>query len=203
MHPIENIAYNGPIIITVITASQLIHKIPYLISFMMFNYLNLKLNEFLKICFREPRPERINLAEEQQNHLMVTLFKGKIGAPPVNSAHVYGMPSGHAQTGGYALGFLWFALRSNALRSEAASTASLLATFIFASTLYQRWVTMRHTIFQLFVGTLVGFGFAGLVYYGTKQFLYSKIKFKDMTDFVFRYSYSYSPVQFSASPDSG
>lgn len=187
MHPIENIAYNGPIIITVITASQLIHKVPYLISFMMFNYLNLKLNEFLKICFREPRPERINLAEEQQNHLMVSLFKGKIGAPPINSAHVYGMPSGHAQTGGYALGFLWFV--------QSASPASLLATFIFASTLYQRWVTMRHTIFQLFVGTLVGFGFAGLVYYGTKQFLYSKIKFKDMTDFVFRYSYSYSPVQ--------
>ena len=179
---VDTIAYKGPIIITIITALQLINQIPYMVSFAIFNYINIKLNEFLKICFRELRPEKINLAEEHQKYRIFTMFKNN----KPSSAHVYGMPSGHAQSGAYALGFLWFVQKT--------SPAFMLASFIFVLTLLQRWIVKRHTIMQLFVGFLIGFGFSGLVYYGTKNFLYSKIKFNDISDFIFKYNYSYSPV---------
>lgn len=180
---VDHIAYKGPIIITIITALQLINQLPYLMSFVIFNFINIKLNEFLKICFREPRPEKINLVDENQKYSIITLFHGKTGSPHVNSAHVYGMPSGHAQSGGFALGFLWFVKRMNPV--------FMLVCFLYVMTLFQRWITKRHTIQQLFVGFLVGFGFSGLAYYGTKQFLYSKNhKLKDMTDFIFKYNYS-------------
>jgi len=180
---IDRIAYKGPLIITVITALQLLNQIPYLLSFGIFNFINTKLNEFLKICFREPRPERINLVKENQKYSIISLFHEKSGTPQVNSAHVYGMPSGHAQTGGYALGFLWFVKKMNPV--------FILACFLYIMTLIQRWLTKRHTIMQLLVGFSVGFGFSGLVYYGTKQFLdYKNNILIDMTDFIFKYTYT-------------
>jgi len=185
---VDRIAYKGPLIITIITILQLIHQHQYLMSFIIFNFINKKLNEFLKICFREPRPERINLVNENQKYSIINLFHKKTGTPQVNSAHIYGMPSGHAQSGGYALGFLWFVKRLNPV--------FMLACFLYVMTLLQRWFTKRHTILQLFVGFCVGFGFSGLVYYGTKQFLYSFVLesriMKDMTDFIFKYNYSSS-----------
>lgn len=180
---VDRIAYKGPLIITVITALQLMNQLPYMMSFIIFGFINIKLNEFLKICFREPRPEKINLVMENQKYSIVTLFHDKSGSPQVSSAHIYGMPSGHAQTGVYALGFLWFVKRMNPV--------FILSCFLYVMTLLQRWTTKRHTIMQLFVGFFVGFGFSGLVYYGTKQFLYSKNNnLIDMTDFIFKHNYT-------------
>jgi membrane-associated phospholipid phosphatase len=185
---VDHIAYKGPRIITIITALQLMNQLPYMMSFIIFGFINIKLNEFLKICFREPRPEKINLVKESQKYSIVTLFHNKSGSSQVSSAHIYGMPSGHAQTGAYALGFLWFVKRMNPV--------FLLSCFLYVMTLIQRWTTKRHTIMQLFVGFFVGFGFSGLTYYGTKQFLYSKNNnLIDMTDFIFKHNYtSYSIV---------
>ena len=179
---VDHIAYKGPLIITIITVLQLMNQLPYLVMFVIFNFINIKLNEFLKICFREPRPEKIDLVNENQKYSIISLFHKKTWNPNVNSAHVYGMPSGHAQSGGFALGFLWFVKRMNPV--------FMMACFLYVMTLFQRWITKRHTIQQLFVGFFVGFGFSGLVYYGTKQFLYSKNhKLKDMTDFIFNFYY--------------
>lgn len=186
MDIIDSVGFNGPIIITIITVYQLFKQIPYLISFCVFNFINIKLNEFLKICFREPRPEKIDLAQEQKKSIVYKLFYGNNNQTKVHSivdpSHIYGMPSGHAQTGAFALGFLYFVQKSSPL--------FLLAAFIFLITLYQRWNTKKHTIFQLFIGTLTGILFSSFAYYGTKTYLYSSPFGKiNMNDFIFKFKY--------------
>jgi len=173
MDIIDTVGFNGPIIITVITIYQLLHQYPYLISFCVFHFINIKLNEFLKICFREPRPEKIDLAQETQKSIVTQLFYRKNNTPYVHPSHIYGMPSGHAQTGAFALGFLYFVQKTTPM--------FMVACFVFVITLYQRWSTKKHTIFQLLIGSFVGFIFAGFAYYGTKNYLYTKVTLQDMT----------------------
>jgi membrane-associated phospholipid phosphatase len=185
MDIIDTIGFNGPVIITVITIIQLFNQYPYLISFCVFNFINNKLNEFLKICFREPRPEKIDLLKEQQKSIITQILNymdfNKNETITIHPSHIYGMPSGHAQTGGFALGFLYFVQKPRPM--------FMLACFVFILSLYERWNTKKHTMFQLFIGSIVGFIFAGFAYYGTKNYLYTKVTLSDMTDFIFKSKY--------------
>ena len=91
----------------------------------------------------------------------------------IHPSHIYGMPSGHAQTCAFALGFLYFVQKMTPM--------FMVACFVFVITLYQRWGTKKHTMFQLLIGSFVGFIFAGFAYYGTKNYLYTKVTLQDMT----------------------
>ena len=77
--------------------------------------------------------------------------------------------SGHAQTGAFAVGLLYLIQK----------TTSMFMVACFVIILYQRWRTKKHNIFQLLIGSLVGFIFAGFAYYGTKNYLYTKVTLHD------------------------
>ena len=77
----------------------------------------------------------------------------------------YGMPSGHAQSSCFSLTFLFL------------TTQTLWVLFglcIVVLTLYQRYKHNRHTLTQLFVGSLIGIIFSCCVFYTTKYYLDSQ-----------------------------
>ena len=79
---------------------------------------------------------------------------------------LYGMPSGHAQSVFFSLSFLYFV--------KGSPSWLIIELFISALTLYQRWKYRQHTSEQLFVGSIVGIGFAYFTYWITKHYLIGK-----------------------------
>ena len=132
----DYIGHNGPIITFAITCLYLlfVNKHLYFIVFLGGFWVNLIINNVLKSTIREPRPSR-------QVPYIDNDFKG---------AQIYGMPSGHAQMCFYNFGFLYCV-------NKYENWTLLTSLFISLTTLYQRYKFRRHTIPQLFVGTLVGF----------------------------------------------
>uniref|UniRef100_A0A6C0I085 Phosphatidic acid phosphatase type 2/haloperoxidase domain-containing protein n=1 Tax=viral metagenome TaxID=1070528 RepID=A0A6C0I085_9ZZZZ len=140
---LDYIGYTGPIITFAITSVYLlfISKYVYLIFFCGGFWINILLNHELKNWIREPRPNKpIPYIDNS--------FEG---------AHIYGMPSGHAQMCLYNIGFLFFVSSNNWILA--------ISILISILTLFQRWKFRRHTIKQLCVGSLIGFGLSFAVYY--------------------------------------
>lgn len=183
---IDLIGFNGPIFITIIAFLNLLDKMPYLIGFIFFNVLNIQLNEVLKNWFVQPRPEKINLQEDQKLHIFYKLFGESLFRRNLNnnSVHVYGMPSGHAQTAAFALGFL-FIVCNKLPYYIIISSASL-----FCLTLFQRWYRKKHTIYQLLIGSIIGFIFAVFSYQIIRHIMISKTIKSDMNDFIYKFWYS-------------
>ena len=96
----------------------------------MINYCT---NGALKLIFREPRPDG-NIVFD--SHEITT------------GSERYGMPSGHAQSVAFSSMFSYLITKSPKI---------LMGTsFISVITIYQRYKYKRHTIGQLFVGTIIG-----------------------------------------------
>jgi len=145
---LDYIGYMGPIITSVITLTTLLDKQKYLLSFIFGSIINNSLNEYLKNWIKQPRPHKpIPYIDDD-------LIKG---------AHIYGMPSGHAQIVAFSTTFLYLT-RGN-------RTLLLISLFIAILTLYQRWSFRRHTIEQLMVGIITGSSFAYLLFFTTKKYL--------------------------------
>lgn len=139
---LDYIGHNGPIITFLITSFYLLFISKYIdLSFFLGGFLlNLLINNELKKWIREPRPNKpIPYIDNK--------FKG---------AQIYGMPSGHAQMCFYNIGFLYW-ISSNIWLFAVSLLISVL-------TLFQRWKFRRHTIEQLFAGSLVGLSFSYIVY---------------------------------------
>jgi len=152
----DYIGHYGPIITFAITCFYLlfVNKHLYFIVFLGGFWVNLIINNLLKSVIREPRPSR-------QIPYIDNVFTG---------AQIYGMPSGHAQMCFYNFGFLYCIIASvNKYNNQ---LLVLLSTSLFISiiTLYQRFKFRRHTIKQLFVGSLVGF-FTGFGIYKSFEML--------------------------------
>jgi membrane-associated phospholipid phosphatase len=137
----DYIGHNGPIITFVITCFYLIviNKHLYLIVFLGGFWFNLIMNDVSKSVIREPRPTG------QIPYYIKEDFKG---------SQIYGMPSGHAQICFYNLGFLNF-VKSTTYKFT--NITLLISLIVSLTTLYQRFKYRRHTIQQLFVGSLFGF----------------------------------------------
>ena len=73
------------------------------------------------------------------------------------------MPSGHAQSSMFSLTYLYLVKQS--------PSWLLIELFIAILTLYQRWNYRRHTIQQLFVGSVVGIVFAYISFVISKRYL--------------------------------
>jgi membrane-associated phospholipid phosphatase len=120
----------------------------YFWSFLIFTLINAKLNEIFKLYIREPRPKD-QIAFIDNNNL--------------TGAHLYGMPSGHAQGISFSIIYLYLVKQSNIL---------LFSTlFIGGLTLYQRWKYHRHSVEQLIVGSIIGSFFGYFSYYITKYMI--------------------------------
>lgn len=182
---IDELGYQGPILLSFITFTQLWNQTPYLIIYLVGWFINKYLNECLKYLFREPRPEPIDLKKAQERDLfrffkIPTMDKNGVY---ISKAHLYGMPSGHAETSGYALTY-YYLLKEKQITSltslpmNKSTIIFLIMLFVFIITIYQRWNSKAHSTAQLIMGTLVGGVTAGIILStGTK---YIRTKFDNI-----------------------
>jgi membrane-associated phospholipid phosphatase len=144
----DTVGFYGPLIVMGLVIIDLFSQPKYNWVYIFFIVANDVLNRGLKLLFREPRPEgRIPFSEHES----------------YTGASKYGMPSGHAQSIGFSLMYLWLV--------RTMDSTLILSSFIGALTLYQRWKYRNHSMIQLLVGFLCGSGFAWFVWWaGTKYF---------------------------------
>ena len=143
---LDHIGYFGPIILALMNVYYLFYRKAYLYAYIFFLFVNQYINKGLKLLIKEPRP---------QNQIP---FLTKIDTIGVEK---YGMPSGHAQSIGYSIGFLCNMISKT-------NNYFILALFIGLITLNQRYKYRRHSIPQLGIGLIIGLIFGNLVYYVTK-----------------------------------
>ena len=147
---INYIGYNGPLILILLNVYKLSncgqHMYLYLILLCMNDIL---LNPFLKLIFKQPRPAGYDKQIGIDDSKMYT------------NIHVYGMPSGHAESCFFSIAYLWLTIHS---------TEYLLGGSVIGMiTLYQRWRDKRHSANQLLWGGIVGIGFAYGSYYAISK----------------------------------
>ena len=124
----------------------------YLSGYVIFFVANTFLNKLLKLTFREPRPNDYQI---YNNYFEKT-----------TNEEEFGMPSGHAQSVGYSILFLYLLTRSIPLL--------ITTTFIGCICVYQRWKYHRHTIKQLVAGLFTGSIFGSISYYLITKYLKTK-----------------------------
>jgi len=147
---VEFVGFNGPYIISAITAVRLFGRLQYLVAFIISRFTDQQINNLLKNIIKQERPS-----------------DGKsYGKEKYLGAQKYGMPSGHAESCFFALSFLYFTTNSTPLLILTGSIAVL--------TLYQRWSSRKHTVEQLLAGSLVGTFTGFLSYKLTKRFIETK-----------------------------
>jgi membrane-associated phospholipid phosphatase len=134
-----------PILLFLISSFLLRNKMKYLSYFFAGYVANNGLNAILKLIIQEPRPSNDSRALE------IGIANGQR-----ISFDKFGMPSGHAQTCGFALVFMSLVFDSPKL-----TAFYLIISFI---TMAQRYIFNNHTIFQLIVGFVTGGLFGFLTY---------------------------------------
>lgn len=167
---IDNIGFHGPLIMAIITISQIWKKSYYLVGYILGFFANKMLNEFLKETIKGPRPEPINLLKEQKRDIFNFLHTQHPTETYIPKAHLYGMPSGHAQTAGYSLGFLYCIDGFTSLWYGVATINGIV--------FFQRWYDNKHTILQLCIGGIIGSLFAFCIYTITKKIMKRKYENK-------------------------
>jgi membrane-associated phospholipid phosphatase len=147
----DYIGHYGPPILFALTCYSLFHRNVYLLVFVIGSMVNYMINIFLKETIREPRPE--NPLEFIDSHNLI-------------GNNYYGLPSGHAQITLFSLTFFYLTNGYERIYTL------FVMTCITIITLYQRWKYRRHTIKQLYVGSIIGATIAWTLVLVTKQYLH-------------------------------
>jgi len=137
----DTVGFYGPILLFFIVVYSLWDRQKYVLFYLLCFFINTILNKFLKIVFRQARPENpipFSSIEKYKNE------------------ERFGMPSGHAQSIFFSIVYLY-----NLKHSIPLLFSNL---FIASLTLYQRWKYRRHTVEQLASGSVIGGLFAWAVY---------------------------------------
>jgi membrane-associated phospholipid phosphatase len=137
----DTIGFYGPIFLFYIVIYSLWDRQKYVLLYVFCFFINTIINKFLKIIFKQPRPDNpipFSSIEKYKNEEM------------------FGMPSGHAQSAFFSIFYLYNLNHSIPLLFSNLFVASL--------TLYQRLKYRRHTIEQLVAGSFIGSIFAWGVY---------------------------------------
>jgi membrane-associated phospholipid phosphatase len=142
---IDTIGYNGPNIMIFICLYELWNQPVYYWGFVILTIINIFFNKFLKLCIREPRPIKITRDHFTELDKLV-----------MADAEYYGMPSGHAQSITFSIFYLYLVRGS--------IFWLYVGLFLFLITLYQRWVSKKHSIQQLIIGSIVGSTFGYVSY---------------------------------------
>jgi membrane-associated phospholipid phosphatase len=150
------VGFYGPLIIGLINAFALWCRKIYLISYVLFFAVNSFINGILKNIIQQSRPSG-------------QIYLNDHDVVPDSAPSKYGMPSGHAQSVGYSVTFLYLVVHSPAVLC-----ASL---FIGVLTVYQRFKYRRHTISQLFAGLIIG-SIVGMVSYEVTRTLITQPNIK-------------------------
>jgi len=147
---IDGIGFFGPELVFIISFIKLLPQLKYLIGYLVFLVLNTGLNAFVKDIIKQPRPTNGR----------------KFLDEVLSGSHIYGMPSGHAQSVFFSMTYLYLTKRSTYIL--------ILEGFIVALTLYQRWKYRRHTIEQLSAGAFLGGLIAYFSYHITRKWITSQ-----------------------------
>jgi membrane-associated phospholipid phosphatase len=155
----------GPFILLFMSFYFLKNLNNYLFYFTFGYFLNILLNIVLKGLFKQPRPmddERLfNIAIKNGKRFLM-----HNGMP----FDMFGMPSGHAQSVMYSTCFIFLVLKDIKI--------TIFYLLISIITFYQRVIEKYHTVFQVFVGCIVGIFFAYFIYYLGNKKLIGNIRFK-------------------------
>jgi membrane-associated phospholipid phosphatase len=134
----DYIGFYGPNILFILSLVVLRNKMNLMLVYVVGFIANTLLNHILKGAFQQPRPtEEIHLFQMEQ------LYRKQIGFDR------YGMPSGHAQSVLYSTAFIYYAFKN--------IKVTTLYLIVSLMTLYQRVKFKNHTVFQVIIGSLVGF----------------------------------------------
>lgn len=133
---IDDIGFFGPIILSILTVIILWGRMKYLQLYLVFMLFNLLLNKQLKDIIQSPRP-----VNHDKNMIYKTFEK-------TSGTETYGMPSGHAQSVSFSTLYMYLVTKSKNLL--------IGSSFISSLTLLQRYRFKRHSIRQLFVGSVIG-----------------------------------------------
>lgn len=113
--------------------------------------LSVALNKGLKYMIRDPRPTHpipLRLPSwSSGSHSDANLYQG---------SETFGYPSGHAQLAFYALTFFGLVVLHRPSVWSWWWYMFVLCFFVACITLFQRWKYRRHTVEQLFAGTVLG-----------------------------------------------
>jgi len=129
----DGIGFYGPIIVIIIGITILWNQKKYMWAYLIGAICNSYFNRYLKSIFLEERPLH-----------PIPFSKYEI----YNNVERYGMPSGHASAIGFSIMYL--------LLVKPNSVWLPICAFIGMLTLYQRWKYRRHTVEQVFIGTIMG-----------------------------------------------
>lgn len=131
----------------------------YLYVYIVGYILHLLIGHALKILIKQPRP-----SEDIQ----------KFNALLHTHKHIdfdrYGMPSEHASSTLFSTIFIHYTLKNNKV--------TLAYAIISLITMYQRYSTNNHNIFQLFVGAIIGAILGYLSYLYAYKTITGSLKFK-------------------------
>lgn len=129
-------------------------KYNLLIVYIIFYYICLSIVKILKPWIREPRPAA-GLENSRPGSLPFLKFPSYLREDLSGDVERWGMPSGHAATTIYSLAFIWW-IGDIGLTKDTETAILGFAVFVVAAMLYQRWWYEKHTVAQLFVGSLIG-----------------------------------------------
>jgi len=144
----------------------------FLTYFGIGSVINMLINLLIKSLVKEPRPQKdLSHGVKYEFGLKVN---DKTGVFERQGLDRYGMPSGHAQTVAYALGFMGPVLSSN-------TSVYLLGMYLFVAliTVVQRIANHNHTIFQVGIGLILGAIIGQATYHMAKKRIRGKINEKD------------------------
>lgn len=134
---LDFIGFNGPLILSGIACVLMFKKTGFLLTYFLFLGLSLFLSKIIKRIVKEPRPTRPLAYFTNESHLY-------------SNEETYGMPSAHATLAAFSVSYFYLFL------GKWTDPLFIISTIIYGLTLYQRWKYRRHTILQLFAGTVLG-----------------------------------------------
>jgi membrane-associated phospholipid phosphatase len=134
---LDIIGFNGPLIMCGLAVLLFYKRIASLIAYFVFLVVTLFLSKIAKQVIKEPRPNQPLAYFKNESHLY-------------SNEEKYGMPSVHATLAAFSITYFYLVLR------KWTDPVFILSVAVYALTLYQRWKYRRHTILQLFAGTVLG-----------------------------------------------
>jgi len=153
---IDYIGIVSPIIMIIISGYNIYNKKTFFTYFYHGVIFTNVLNALLKILFKEPRPN------SNAKNIELAIKYGEFVSP-----FDLGMPSGHMQNCFFVLTYIFLVTKSYPL-----FIFNLILTIISA---YQRYMLNNHTIFQLFIGALIG-SITGLTIFHFSELIVNKSK---------------------------
>ena len=139
----------GNKILFFLTIVFLYDKKTYLWFYIVGAILNYVLNSILKLIFKQPRPD--------ENMKLFRLEMNQRETIDWREYQRYGMPSGHSQETTFSLIYVMMVLQNTKI------TALFLIITLF--TMFQRIYTNRHSILQVFIGSVMGLAMGYLFYF--------------------------------------